>query len=63
MVSHGSKKTMKAKLDRSERAIEGTAEAYRPVREKQRQKIETILERSRKPRRLTTRKSKSTLST
>jgi len=41
---------MKAKLDRSERAIEAAAAAYRAVTEQQRKRIETIIGRCRKSR-------------
>ncbi len=52
---------MKAKLDSSERAIERAASAYRPVSAKQRKRVESILERSRKSRNINIRISEATL--
>jgi predicted DNA binding CopG/RHH family protein len=52
---------MKAKLDRSERAIEAAAAAYRAVTEQQRKRIETIIGRCRKSRNINIRVSEATL--
>ncbi|MDD8017239.1 MAG: hypothetical protein PHP42_02580 [Bacteroidota bacterium] len=52
---------MKIKLDSSERAIERAVASYRPVRNKTRKHIETILERSKKSRNINIRISESTL--
>jgi predicted DNA binding CopG/RHH family protein len=54
-------RTMKTKLDSSERAIERSASSYRPVSAKQRKRVETILERSRKSRNINIRVSEETL--
>ena len=52
---------MKAKLDAAERSIERAASSYRPVSGKDRKRIETILERSRKSRNINIRISEPTL--
>jgi predicted DNA binding CopG/RHH family protein len=54
-------KTMKAKLDAAERSIERTATSYRPVSAKDRKRIETIIDRSRKNRNINIRISEPTL--
>src|SRR5258708_34679668 len=41
---------MKAKLDKYEREIERTAESFRPLRKREREKIESMLEKIRKTR-------------
>jgi predicted DNA binding CopG/RHH family protein len=52
---------MKAKLDAAERSIERAANSYRPVSGRNRKRIETILERSRKSRNINIRISEPTL--
>ena len=52
---------MKAKLDAAERSIERAANSYRPVSGRDRKRIETILERSRKSRNINIRISEPTL--
>ena len=52
---------MKAKLDTSKRAIEREARSYRPVSDKDRRRIEKILDRSRKSRNINIRISEPTL--
>jgi hypothetical protein len=52
---------MKTKLDASEKAIERSAASYRPVPPKDRQRIETILIRSKKSRNINIRISELTL--
>ena len=52
---------MKQKLDASERAIERGASSYRPVAAKDRRRVETILDRSRKSRNINIRVSEPTL--
>lgn len=54
-------KAMKAKLDAAERSIERAANSYRPVSGRDRKRIETILERSRKSRNINIRISEPTL--
>ena len=52
---------MKTKLDKFEREIERSADSYRPVSKRQRDKIEAILERIRKTRNVNIRLSESVL--
>jgi predicted DNA binding CopG/RHH family protein len=52
---------MKTKLDASERAIERSASSYRPASSKDRKRIETVLNRSRKSRNINIRISEPTL--
>ena len=52
---------MKTKLDKFEREIERSADSYRPVSKRQRDKIEGILERVRKTRNVNIRLSESVL--
>jgi predicted DNA binding CopG/RHH family protein len=54
-------KAMKRKLDAAERSIERAATSYRPVSAKDRKRIETILEHSRKSRNINIRISEPTL--
>jgi predicted DNA binding CopG/RHH family protein len=54
-------RAMKAKLDASEKSIERSAGSYRPVGGKDRKRIETILERSRKSRNINIRIAEPTL--
>ncbi len=55
------KRAMKTKLDKFEREIERSADSYRPVSKRQRDKIEAILERIRKTRNVNIRLSESVL--
>ena len=52
---------MKIKLDKFEREIERSADSYRPVSKRQRDKIESVLERIRKTRNVNIRLSESVL--
>ena len=52
---------MKAKLDAAEKSIERAAGSYRPVTGKDRKRIETILEHSRKSRNINIRIAEPTL--
>jgi predicted DNA binding CopG/RHH family protein len=52
---------MKAKLDAAEKSIERAAGSYRPVAGKDRKRIETILEHSRKSRNINIRIAEPTL--
>jgi predicted DNA binding CopG/RHH family protein len=52
---------MKTKLDKYEREIERSADSYRPVSKKHRDKIESVLERIRKTRNVNIRLSESVL--
>ena len=54
-------KAMKTKLDAAERSIERAASSYRAVSGKNRKRIETILDRSRKSRNINIRLSEPTL--
>jgi predicted DNA binding CopG/RHH family protein len=52
---------MKTKLDKDEREIERSADSYRPIPNKERTKIESVLERIRKTRNVNIRLSESVL--
>ena len=52
---------MKTKLDKYEREIERSANAYRPILRKERDKIEGVLDRIRKTRNINIRLSESVL--
>ena len=52
---------MKAKLERDEQAIERSANSYRSVSKKEREKIEGVLERIRKTRNVNIRLSEAVL--
>ena len=52
---------MKTKLDSFERQIERSAETYRPLSKKERQKVEAILDRVRKSRTINIRIAESVL--
>ena len=52
---------MKTKLDKYEREIERSANAYRPILKKERDKIEGVLDRIRKTRNINIRLSESVL--
>ena len=52
---------MKTKLDSFERQIEKSAESYRPLSKKERQKVEAILDRVRKSRTINIRIAESVL--
>jgi predicted DNA binding CopG/RHH family protein len=55
------KRTMKTKLDKYEKEIEQSANSYRPVSKKDRNKIEGVLDRIRKTRNVNIRLSESVL--